>query len=268
MFLDPLDAVQNALGVAVGRVDDDDVDTGVNELLDTFFRAAAAGDAGTDEQLAGGVLGSERVVSGLGDVLDGHEACEVEVVVNDENALEAVGVHEGLGFFEGGAFLDRDQAFTRGHDFGDRNGHAGFEAEVAVGDHAENLLAVNDRETGDVLFAGEGDDVADEHVGADGDRFGNNAGFMTLDLKDFSGLLVGGHVLVNEADAAFLSDGDGETGFRNRVHHGGNHRNVDTEITRQLRGELGIAGEDFGIGGDEKNVVEGESLLKDSHNNL
>ena len=33
---------------------------------------------------------------------------------------------------------------------------------------------------------------------------------MTLDLKDFSGLLVGGHVLVNEADAAFLSDGDGE----------------------------------------------------------
>lgn len=89
-----------------------------------------------------------------------------------------------------------------------------------------------------------------------------------MTLQNFGGLLVGGHVLVNEADAAFLSDGDGKTGFRHRVHHGGDHRNVDTEITRQLRGELGIAGEDFGIGGDEKNVVEGEGLLKDSHNNL
>ena len=36
-----------------------DVDAGVNELLDTFFRTAADGDSSAGEQLAVSVLGSD-----------------------------------------------------------------------------------------------------------------------------------------------------------------------------------------------------------------
>ena len=153
-----------------------------------------------------GVLGGERVVGGLRDVLHRHEAGEVEVGVDDENAFEAVLVHEGLGFFERGAFTDRDEAFARRHDFADRDRHAGFEAEVAVRDHAEDLLAVDDGKTRNAVFTGEADDVAHEHVGTDRDRFGDDARFMALHLGDFGGLQVGREVLVDEADAAFLRE--------------------------------------------------------------
>ena len=193
----------------------------------------------------------------------------MEVLRNDEHALEAVQVHEFLRFLERGAFVNRDEAFARRHDFADGNAHAGFKAQVAVRDHAEDgAVFGNDRKAGNAVFAGERNHVAHEHVGADRDRFGNDAGFMALHLGDFSGLLVGGHVLVNEADAAFLSEGDRELRFRHRVHGGGNHRNVDRKTAGELRLKLRVAREDFRIGGNEQNVVERVSRLKESHNNL
>ena len=164
----------------MGGVDHDDVDAGVDELFNAFFGAGTHADGGAHEELALGVLGGERVVGGLRDVLHRHEAGEVEVGVDDENAFEAVLVHEGLGFFERGAFTDRDEAFARRHDFADRDRHAGFEAEVAVRDHAEDLLAVDDGKTRNAVFTSEADDVAHEHVGTDRDRFGDDARFMAL----------------------------------------------------------------------------------------
>lgn len=269
VFLDPLDAVENAGGVAVCGVDYDDVDSGVDEAFDAVFSAGADGNGSACKQLALGVLGCERMVGCLGDVLDGHEACEAEVVGDDENAFEAVLVHELLGFLEAGAFVDGDETIARSHDFADRSGHAGFKAKVAVGDHAEDaVVGVDDWETGDAVFAGESDYVGDDHVRADGDRFADDAGFMALDLGYFESLLFSGHVLVDEADAAFLSEGDCKLGFGNGVHGGGNHWNVDAQIARQLSLENRVTWENFGVGWNEQNVVESKCLLKETHNNL
>ena len=118
------------------------------------------------------------------------------------------------------------------------------------------------------MFTGEADDVAHEHVGTDRDRFGDDARFMALHLGDFGGLQVGREVLVDEADAAFLRERNGEVRFRHRVHGGGNHRDVQREATGDLRGEDGVAREDGRVGGDEQNVVEGEGFLKKTHNYL
>ena len=178
-------------------------------------------------------------------------------------------MHEALGFFERSAFVDRDEAFARRHHFAHRNAHAGFKAQVAVRDHAEHRAVFSDDgQARNAVFASKRNHVAHEHFRADRDRFGNNARLVALHLGDFRGLLVGRHVLVNEADAAFLRKRDGETRFRHRVHAGGNHRDVDAQVARELRLQLRVAGEDFGVGGDEQDVVEGESRLKESHNNL
>ena len=43
---------------------------------------------------------------------------------------------------------------------------------------------------------------------------------MALHLSDFSSLLIGSHILVNKADAAFLSERNRELGFSDRIHGG------------------------------------------------
>ena len=88
---------------------------------------------------------------------------------------------------------------------------------------------------------------------------------MALDLGDFSSLLLSREILVDDADAAFLCHGDGQVGFGNRVHSGGHHRKIQGNFASQTRAQLHIAGENFRVGGDEQNVVEGECLLQETH---
>jgi hypothetical protein len=58
-----------------------------------------------------------------------------------------------------------------------------------------------------------------------------------LTLGDFSGLLLGREVLVNDAYAAFLRDGDGQPGFGDRVHGGRHERQVQADVSGELGGK-------------------------------
>jgi hypothetical protein len=50
--LDPADAIDDRGAVAVRGVDNDDVDTGLDQQLGAFLGALADADGGTDAQLA------------------------------------------------------------------------------------------------------------------------------------------------------------------------------------------------------------------------
>ena len=220
MLLDPLHAVKNTLGVTVSGVDDDNVNACVNELFNALFGTLTNRNSSAGEELALSILGGERMIGRLGNVLNGHEAGKTEVLRNNENTFETMTVHQVLGFFKRSA-LHSDEAFTRRHDFTNRNAHAGFKAEVTVCDHAEHRTVFsNHGQTRDAVFARESNHVAHEHFRPNGNRFGNNAGFMALHLSDFSSLLIGSHILVNKADAAFLSERNRELGFSDRIHGG------------------------------------------------
>ena len=67
---------------------------------------------------------------------------------------------------------------------------------------------------------------------------------------DFAGLRLDGHVLVNDADAAFLRDGDGEARLGDRVHGGGEHRDVQADAARELGGEVRFARQDVRVSRD------------------
>src|SRR5690606_5025252 len=101
VLLDPAHALEHAGRVAVRGVDDDDVDAGGHQLLYPLFGAGAHAHGRAHAQLALAVLAGVGVFGVLDDVLDGGQAAQLEGVVDDEHALEAVLVHQRLGFVEG-----------------------------------------------------------------------------------------------------------------------------------------------------------------------
>jgi hypothetical protein len=71
------------------------------------------------------------------------------------NALQAVFVDQRLAFLDGCSLMHRHQTVARGHDVSHRLIKHGLEAQVAVGDDADDELAVEHRHTRDPVQAGQ-----------------------------------------------------------------------------------------------------------------
>ncbi len=72
--------------------------------------------AAPDPQSAELVLGRQRMLGRLEDVLHRDEAAQLHVTVDHEHALEPVLMHQCLGALEIGALRDRDELVALGHD--------------------------------------------------------------------------------------------------------------------------------------------------------
>ena len=242
-----------------------DVHAGFDEEFQAFFRAGTDTDRSPREQLAVLVLSGIGMLGRLHDVLHRNESAEIEILVNDEHAFQTVFVHETLGFFKGGSFANRDELFTRRHDFTHRRLHTGFKTKVAVGDHTENPAAFDDGHTADLVLKAHADHIAHEHVGTHRDGIAHHAGLMALHLRHFRGLLLSREVLVDNADTAFLRERDREIGFGHRIHGGRDHRKVEGNFARELRLQNDVAGQYFRISRDKEHVVKRERFLLESH---
>ena len=205
MLLNPFNAVKNALRMAVGCVNNENVDAGINQQFDTFFRTGTDTNSCTGKQFAVFVFGCIRMFGCFDDVFNSHQTAEMEVVINNQNSFEAMLVHEFLSVVKGGAFFNRDQAFGRCHDFANFGVHAVFKAKVAVCNHTQNFSALNNRKTGDIVFTSQTNDVGNDHVRTDCDRISNHAGFVAFNFFNFGSLGFGCHILMNDTDTAFLS---------------------------------------------------------------
>ena len=156
----------------------------------------------------------------LGDVFDRDQTLEFESVVDHQQAFELVFVEQCFGLLRRRAFGHGDQTFARCHDVFDLDVIAGFKAQIASTDNANHFAAIADGKAGDAHLIGHGHDLAHCVLGRDDHRVEQDTAFITLNLGHFSCLLLGREVLVDNAHAAFLGDGDGQTGFSDRVHGG------------------------------------------------
>ena len=86
------------------------------------------------------------------------------------------------------------------------------------------------------------------------------ARFVFFDDLDLLRLLFQRHVLVDDADAPFLRHGDGQAGFRDGVHGGGDQRRVEVDLTGQARLQPDITGKDLRVGRHQGDVVKGEGF--------
>ncbi|CDF94346.1 hypothetical protein BN844_3546 [Pseudomonas sp. SHC52] len=233
--------------MAVGGVDHHHVDAGIDEGGDTVTGVLAGTDRGTDAQTTLVVLAGQRVSLGFFDVVDGHHALEGEFVIDDQHALDAVLVQQFADFVLAGAFLDRDQALFRRHHLADGGIQAVLETHVAGGDDADQVAIVQHRNAGDVVHAGQFEQIAHRGIGLDGDRVLDHASLEPLDLAHFGGLLFDGHVLVDDTDTAFLGHGNGQTGFGHGVHGSGNQRDIQFDATGKTGFEADFVRQHLGI---------------------
>ena len=228
-LLDGGHAIEHALRMAVRRVDDDHVDAGGHQRLHALVGVAGGAHGRARAQAAQVVLARQRMLDALQDVLDGDEAAQLHPVVDDEHALDAMRVHQPLGVLEFGALGDDDQAVALGHDAGHRLVEVRLEAQVAVGDDADDVLAVDDGKPRDAVLPGQREHFPHRHRRGNRDRILYHAAFEALDLGHLGRLLGGRHVLVNDAKAAFLRDRDREPRIGDRVHRRGNQRDVEVD---------------------------------------
>ena len=104
--------VEHARRVAVRAVHDEDVDAGVGQRHGTRPRVVTDTDRRADQQTAVAVLGGVGMLFGLDEVLDGDQAGELALTVDDRQLLDLVTAQQpecGLG---GDAFLRGDRAAT------------------------------------------------------------------------------------------------------------------------------------------------------------
>ena len=82
--------------------------------------------------------------------------------------------------------------------------------------------------------------VAQRRIRPDGDRVDHHAAFELLDLADLFGLLGRGVVAVDDANAAGLRHGDGQTCVGDGVHRRGQDRNVEIDVAGNARGRTSV----------------------------
>ena len=263
------DSFEDAGGMAVGGVDGEGVDAILDEFGGALEEVAGGSDGAGDAKAALLILAGVGVLQLLLDVFDGDEALELVGVVDDEKLFDAMLVQDLLGLLEGGADGNGDEVGL-GHHVADGDVGAGDEAQIAVGEDADELALLGDGDAGDLEAAHDFEGVGDGALGLDGDGVDDHAAFGALDLVDFAGLLLDGEVAVDDAEAALLGHGDGEAGLGDGVHGGGHEGDGEGDFLGQLGLGTGLGRDDVRVGGNQQHVVERERFgdLSGDHTSL
>lgn len=134
--LEHLEAVHDAIGMAMRGVDHDEVYASILKGFGSLVRVAERTNRRTDYEAALVVLGRIRVALHLHDVFDRDKAHEMACAIYDGELFDAVVGENCLGFFEAGANDGGDEIAAR-HALFDRSLKVGFEPNIAVGEDAD-----------------------------------------------------------------------------------------------------------------------------------
>ena len=261
--LDRAHHVEDALRVAVRRVDDEHIDLGVDERRRAFQRVVPDPDRCGDTQPTPLVLRRERVRIALRDVLHGDQALEPPLEIDDRELLDPVAAENRLGLLEGRPDRRRHEPLAR-HRLGDTHRGRDPEAKVAVRqDPDEAVLGVRDRDARDPVALHQLERVADERLGRERHGLHDHPGLRALDLVDLRDLIRDREVPMEDADPAEAGEADGHARLRDGVHRGGDERDLERDRAGQAARGRDVVREDGGLGGEEQDVVEGEALLRE-----
>src|SRR5262247_3582546 len=133
---DELDGFDHAGAVAVRRVDGKDVYAGFDQFRRALQEIASRADGRGAAQTAQAVFRRVRIFDRLLNVFDRDQALEVVVLVDDQQLLHAVFLQDAFGLAQRGADRNGDQVLP-GHHFRDRQIEPRLEAQVAVGQDAD-----------------------------------------------------------------------------------------------------------------------------------
>ena len=246
--------------MTVRGVEDQQVAALREQRVDAFFAIDADADGRADPQPPELVLGRVGMLLRLLDVLDRDQALHRPRRVDDDQLLDAVLVQKLLGLFQRGRLRSRHQAGR--HHRGDALLEVALEAHVAVGEDADGLAVMHDRQPRDVVLAHQLERARELLLGADRDRVDDHAALGLLDLQDLERLLLGRQVAVDDAQAALARHADRGRGFRHRVHRRRHERCGEHDRIGEPRAYVGVLRQHFAVGGNQHDVVESERFAE------
>ncbi len=101
--------------MSVGRIDNNGVDTGPDQQLETFLTIVTDTDRRADAQTPDFILAGVGVLAYLFNVLDRNQPFKSKTVINNQQLLDSVFMQVLFRFLQRCAGRDRDQ-FVLGHD--------------------------------------------------------------------------------------------------------------------------------------------------------
>src|SRR3990172_4734144 len=255
IFPDRPDDVDHVAGMAVGRVDAEDVHAGLQEQIDAFLPSRADADGRPDAQSPLFILGGKGVFLDLQDVLDRDEPAEVVFLVDHEQLLDPVLVKDLLRLFEGGPHGNGHQPLL-GHHVLDRLLEIRLEPKVAVGQDPHELSFLRDREPGNPVPLHHLEGLGDLLTGVHRDGVEDHPAFGLFDLVHLLGLLLRRVVPVDDPQPPLPRHRDRGVRPGDRVHRGADQRDVQPDFRREGNRNVHVLREDLRFRGEQKHVVE------------
>ena len=133
---------------------------------------------------------------------------------------------------------------------------------VAVGQDADQLALLGDRDARDVIARHQFFRLAQQRTGRQRDRVDNHARFRALDLVDLFGLVHGAHVAVDDPDAALSGQRDRQAGLGHGVHGRREDGDIEPQIPRQPRPQADLTRQDLAVPRRQQHIVERQCLWK------
>ena len=245
-------------------VDDEHVDAGAHELARALEVIAGRADRRADHQPSLRVAGRERAALLTHQVLGRDQPVEHALVIDERQLLDLALDHHALGFFRRGAAAMDDEPIERRHAIGDRGAGAVDEAEIALGEQAEQPPAgVDDDQRPDTRPRHQRPRLRHRHVRADAVGIGDDAVLRPLHLLDLADLrldLPGPVAAVDDADASLFRLNHRHRRARDGVHVGRDDRPAQRDAPGQLArqvDDVGIAPRQHAVLRRQNEVVEG-----------
>ncbi len=234
--------------MAVGRVEHENVDAGIDQRLGALEIIRTDSGGGTElVMVVAVVIGLLLRDQGL-DVEEAVKPGQPAVRIDHRELADLVFEHDPVSFLHRHA-VSGDNRLLR-HHIADFDPVIGQEFDVAGRDDADEPAGgVDDRETGERVLPGAFfiHHLFDGLVLAENHRSPDDAVQVVLDLADFVGLAFDRQILVNHADAAELRHGDGHRAFGHGIHRGADERDVQLDVPREAARDVRVVRQEVGV---------------------
>ncbi len=272
LLFDRPDGVEHVLAVPVRGIDDEHIRARLDQRLDAVVLVRP--DRGAAAEPTPEIDARVGVAREPLDVAHCDEPDQPALVVEEQQLLDLVAVHDVLGLGERCARRGGDQVL-RGHHLPNGGFEVLDELEVPSCQDAKDLAAcvsmivravLGHREPGDMVLPHQFPCPAHGVVGAERDRVGDHPVGRPLDLRDLAGLHLDGQVLVDDPHAPLERQSDRERGLGHRVHRGAHQRDVEPDSSRQPSRCVRVGRQHLAPARDQQDVVErdpvGDNAIK------
>lgn len=274
-----LEDLADAAGVAVGGGNGEDIDPFPDEVVGMGEDAVAVefaaigprgGDGGSAAEAEGGVAGGADggpfLFPDALNVGHGEEPLEDAMVVENDELMDTHVVgEEAIGGVNGIIteifFADGKDLVEGGHGVDDADAPVAIFNDTPAEEAEEPVVLIDDGERMEFkapLFD-HGEYITDVAIGADGNRFLNQAVDIIFDPSDQANLIAFGHIVMDDADTAVAGHGGGHGSLGDGIHIGGEEGNVEFKLFGDAGIDAGLAREDLAEAGGEGDIVEGEA---------